>query len=74
MPGVLPLLPDAVYTEGAVCRALGLTSLAHARKSEGLRFARKGQKTLYLGRWLLAWLEGDEATIDVAVEPPGANP
>jgi hypothetical protein len=53
--------PDRVYTEGAVALALDLplATLARARREGRLRFSRQGRRVLYLGKWLLTWLEDD---------------
>jgi hypothetical protein len=52
--------PDAVYDDGALNLSLGLTpsTLAKARRSGELRFNRQGKRTLYLGQWVLNWLQG----------------
>ena len=51
--------PAAFYDDGALYQALGTdsTTLADARRTETLRFARKGKRVLYKGEWILAWLE-----------------
>jgi hypothetical protein len=51
--------PDAVYDDGSLHVALGLTdaTLAAARRAGTLRYARRGKRVLYLGRWILAWLD-----------------
>jgi hypothetical protein len=53
--------PNAVYDDDLVYATLGLTSrtLAKARQEGELRFTRKGRRVLYLGQWILAWLESD---------------
>lgn len=53
--------PEALYDDGALRQALGLTSAAMtaARRSGALRFTRKGKRTFYRGAWILAWLESD---------------
>ncbi|MCA9070449.1 MAG: hypothetical protein KDA84_16065 [Planctomycetaceae bacterium] len=43
---------SAVYSDGEVRLGLGLTSATLAR-------ARRGNTFLYLGQWLLDWLEED---------------
>jgi hypothetical protein len=60
--------PVAVYDDGALRQALGLTpaTLAAARKSGALRYCRQGYRTLYMGAWILDWLD-DEST---AAKPP----
>lgn len=56
-----PIDPRAVYDDAALSVALGVSaeSLAHARQSGYLRYARKGRRILYLGQWILDWLERD---------------
>lgn len=53
--------PDAVYPDGEVRLALGVTSsaLVRARREGRLRFTRQGNSILYRGQWLLEWLEQD---------------
>jgi len=53
--------PRQVYDDGALFVTLGLSpsTLATARRSGALRFTRRGKRTLYLGQWLLDWLESD---------------
>jgi hypothetical protein len=53
--------PEALYDDGALRQALGLTAttLAHARRVGTLRFTRQGKRTLYKGAWVLAWLEAN---------------
>ena len=53
--------PDAVYSDGEVRLALGVTSSAivRARREGRLRFARQGNSILYRGQWLIDWLERD---------------
>lgn len=55
------IAPDAVYDDGALYLALGLTpaTLAQARRSGALRFSRKGKRTFYFGQWILDWLKAD---------------
>ena len=62
--------PEALYDDGALRAALGLTpaSLANARRAGQLRFARQGKRTLYKGKWVLAWLEF-QATPEAGPEP-----
>lgn len=52
---------ESLYDDGALRQLLGLssTTLAAARRSGGLRFSRKGKRTLYRGAWVLAWLDSD---------------
>jgi len=53
--------PEAVYDDGSICAALGLSpgALTRARREGTLRFSRKGRRTFYLGRWILDWLAAD---------------
>ena len=55
--------PEALYDDGALRAALGLTpaSLANGRRTGTLRFSRQGKRTFYKGRWVLAWLESQAA-------------
>ena len=56
-----PIDPKAVYDDSALSIALGIgaESLGRARKAGDLRHTRKGRRILYLGQWILDWLEGD---------------
>jgi hypothetical protein len=51
--------PGSIYNEGALLFNLGLpnASVARARRDGLLRFACVGKKNLYLGSWVLSWLE-----------------
>ena len=53
--------PEAIYDDGALVVTFGVASasLARARRSGQLRYRRVGNRTLYLGRWLLDWLAAD---------------
>ena len=53
--------PNGIYDDGTLVLGLGLTSatLSRARREGRLRFTRKGKRVLYLGRWILEWLEGE---------------
>jgi hypothetical protein len=50
---------DAIYDDDALRRVLGLSpsSLATARRNGKLRYTKQGQRTLYRGAWILAWLD-----------------
>jgi hypothetical protein len=63
--------PEALYDDGALRQALGLTpaALAAARRAGRLRFCRQGKRTLYRGSWILSWLES-EASPAIADEAP----
>ena len=54
--------PEAIFDDGALRRMLHLPQSAvdRARKSGELRSTRKGGRVLYLGRWVLDWLTGEE--------------
>jgi hypothetical protein len=56
--------PEALYDDGSLRQALGLTptTLAAGRRSGTLRYTRQGKRTLYLGKWILAWLEAAAST------------
>ncbi len=58
---VFVIEPSAVYSEADVRLGLGLTSatMTRARREKRLRFSRQGNSFLYLGQWLLDWLEED---------------
>jgi hypothetical protein len=63
--------PDALYDDGALAVAFGITpnALAAARRSGTLRHARIGRRVFYKGAWLSAWLEGiPAASIDADVQ------
>jgi hypothetical protein len=53
--------PDGIYHDGQARLLLGLTGAAmtRARREGRLRFTRQGNRVLYRGAWLLAWLEAD---------------
>ena len=56
-----PIEPKAVYDDSALSVALGVSaeSLARARRAGVLRYTRKGRRILYLGQWILDWLDHD---------------
>ena len=58
--------PGGIYDDAALRLGLGLTSaaLSKARRDGSLRFTRKGNRTLYLGTWVLAWIGTSDS------EPP----
>jgi hypothetical protein len=60
--------PDDILDDDTLYEllSLGRTTLARPRQSEGLRFVRKGQRTLYLGRWVLDWLESSAVQAEAA--------
>ena len=70
------ILPDAVYDDGALHQSLGLTpaALATARRSGALRFCRQGKRILYLGAWILAWLNTDGQLPEQTASGEGETP
>ncbi len=58
------IIPEAIYDDGAIHQALGLSpaTLAAARRKGTLRYTRQGKRTLYKGAWILAWLESESTT------------
>ena len=56
-----PIESCAVYDDAALQLSLGVSAdaLAGARKAGTLKFTRKGRRILYLGQWILDWLEAD---------------
>lgn len=62
MVDVFRIEPDGVYDDATLGLWLGLSAetLAKARRNGALRYSRQGHRILYLGRWLLAWLDGDQ--------------
>lgn len=57
--------PDAVYHDGDARLVLGLTDAAmrRARRDGRLKHTRQGNRVLYLGRWLLDWLEAEAGEV-----------
>jgi hypothetical protein len=53
--------PDGIYDDDALYAALEVSAaaLARARRDGRLRYTRQGRRTLYLGQWVLSWLETD---------------
>jgi hypothetical protein len=53
--------PDGIYHDGQARLLLGLTgeAMARARRGGRLRFTKQGNRVLYRGSWLMAWLEAD---------------
>lgn len=56
--------PEALYDDGSLRQALGLTpaTLAAARRAGSLRYTRIGKRIFYKGAWVSAWLETAGAT------------
>lgn len=63
MHEVVSLQPTGLYDDGSLYLLLGLsaTALARGRRSGALKHTRQGKRVLYLGRWILDWLERDAA-------------
>lgn len=59
MPKPIIIDPAAVWEDGQLRLALGLTSslLSRERREGRLRFKRAGNQILYLGQWILDWLD-----------------
>jgi hypothetical protein len=53
--------PNGIYDDALLGNALeiGAETLARARRSGELRYRRVGRRVLYLGRWVLTWLESE---------------
>ena len=51
--------PEALYDDGSLRQALGLTpaTLAAARRARSLRYSRQGKRIFYKGAWVSDWLE-----------------
>jgi hypothetical protein len=61
------ILPDAWYDDVLLQVGLEVSAavLKDARRSGQLRHARKGNRTLYLGQWVLDWLAAAPAMKEV---------
>jgi hypothetical protein len=55
--------PVSIYDDTLLSTLLGVSAqtLARARRGGDLRYTRKGQRILYLGAWVLAWLGNEGA-------------
>ncbi len=53
--------PDAIYDDDALSGSLQISSatLSRARRDGQLCYSRKGQRILYLGKWVLDWIKKD---------------
>jgi hypothetical protein len=62
--------PEALYDDGSLRQALGLTpsSLSAARRAGSLRYVRQGKRTFYRGAWILSWLDGSATSPQSAHE------
>jgi hypothetical protein len=63
---------DGIYDDVLLFTVLGVSAqtLSRARAGGELRFVRKGQRTLYLGRWVLDWLTADKPAPTPTPTPP----
>jgi hypothetical protein len=61
MTAAVRIDPDAVLDDGALLMEFGISAatLARARREGKLRYTRKGRRILYLGVWILNWLQMD---------------
>jgi len=62
----LKIDPTGIYDDDLLFGVLGVSGsvLANARREGSLRFVRKGRRVLYLGEWILAWLEAESGKED----------
>jgi hypothetical protein len=53
--------PDAILDDGALYQLFGIRegTAAKARREGKLRFTKQGPRILYLGKWVVDWLEAD---------------
>jgi hypothetical protein len=60
-----PIVPTALYDGVAARDSLGIPAgvLARARREGRLKFTRQGPRCVYLGQWLLDWIEREAAAI-----------
>ena len=61
MQKAVSIEPSALYDGGTLRRiaGLGTATLTNARRSGRLRFTKQGNRILYLGQWILDYLEAD---------------
>jgi len=61
MAQIIRIEPDAVLDEDSLGEALGVSDqvLLRARREGRLRFSKQGNRVLYLGHWVLDWLQAD---------------
>jgi len=75
---IQPILisPEAIYDDRSSRQSLGLTdaALANARRAGTLRYTRQGKPTLYLGKWILSWLESQAGPDPAAPTSKGLPP
>jgi hypothetical protein len=53
--------PTGIYDDALLYGALEVSAatLTKARREGRLRYSRQGKRILYLGAWVLAWIEAD---------------
>jgi hypothetical protein len=70
------IVPDALYDDGALRQAIGLTpaTLAAGRRAGTLRHVRRGKRILYRGSWVLTWLERESSPTPDAHRWQGVTP
>jgi hypothetical protein len=58
---VVLIEPEGIYDDASlgVTLEVSASALRRARENGRLRHSRQGQRILYLGKWVLAWLEAD---------------
>jgi hypothetical protein len=68
MATTISIDPAGIYNDTLLCDLLGISvqTLSRARRSGTLRYTRKGQRVLYVGAWVLDWLQTDERGPDHA--------
>lgn len=61
----LRIIPRALYSETSLFTAgIPRATVKQARESGRLRFTRQGNRVLFLGRWVLDWLESEAENIE----------
>lgn len=64
MGTIAEIKPEAIYDDGRLADfGLSAAALRRARAAGKLRFTRQGKRCIYLGRWLLDWLEADSREV-----------
>jgi hypothetical protein len=68
MATVINIDPAGIYDDISLSNLLGISTqvIDRARRSGALRSTQKGRRVLFLGAWVLDWLQTDE-------EGPGAR-
>jgi hypothetical protein len=66
---------SAVYDDIALQVSIGLSQavLTRARRERRLRFSRQGRRIVYLGEWILDWLERDSSAPSDALSKVGVR-